>query len=176
MTGVAASSDPGALALELFERHRGALRSYLRLATGSADLADELSQDVYLRVITRGATYQPRGRDRAWLFSIARHLVVDHFRRRTTTTVPLAEIGRPPVQMAPVSLKESLANLPEREREVFLLSEVGGLTYAEIAIANGSTPAAVRSAIYRARVQLRAEAIPPAPQTASRQSPGGDDD
>ena len=176
MTGVDVPSDPVPLALELFERHRGALRSYLRLATGSADLAEELSQDVYLRVVTRGETYQPQGRERAWLFSIARHLVVDHFRRRATTTVPLSEIGRPPVQMVSVSLREALASLPEREREVFLLCEVGGLTYAEIAAATGSTTAAVRSAIYRARVQLRTEVISPAPEAALRQSPGGDDD
>lgn len=175
MTGVAPSSDPGALALELFELHRGALRSYLRLATGSADLAEELSQDVYLRVITRAETYQPRGRERAWLFSIARHLVVDHFRRQATTTVPLDEIARPPVQMARVSLREALANLPEREREVFLLCEVGGLTYAEMAVATGLTPAAVRSAIYRARVQLRAEVLPPPPMTGL-DARGEDDD
>ena len=176
MTGVDASSDPGALALELFERHRSALRAYLRLATGSGDVAEDLAQDVYLRVVRGEATYQARGKERAWLFSIARHLVIDHFRRQPTTTVPLAEIGRPPVQMARVSLREALANLPGREREVFLLCEVGGLTYAEIAFATGSTPAAVRSAIHRARVQLRTEAILPAPEAASQHSPGGDDD
>jgi RNA polymerase sigma-70 factor, ECF subfamily len=94
MTGVDALSDPGALALELFERHRGALRSYLRLATGRSDIAEDLAQDVYLRVVRGEATYQSRGKERAWLFSIARHLVVDHFRRQTTTTLPLAESPR----------------------------------------------------------------------------------
>ena len=89
MTSVATSPDPGALALELFLRHRGAVRAYLRLVTGNADVADELAQDVYVRVVQRGTQYEPRGRDRAWLFSIAARLAIDQIRRRKLQPMPL---------------------------------------------------------------------------------------
>jgi RNA polymerase sigma-70 factor, ECF subfamily len=175
MTSVPTSPEPGALALELFERHRRALRSYLRLATGSADIAEELSQDVYLRVVKSAEAYEPRGRDRAWLFSIARRLVIDHFRSRPPVPMPLAEISRPAAQIVALSVKEAIARLPERERETFLLCEVGGLSYSEISSATRLTVPAVRSAIYRARMQLRAEVITP-PALAASGLVSGDSD
>jgi len=175
MADVDVSSDPGALALELFERHRAALRAYLRLATGRSDIAEDLAQDVYLRVVRGEAAYQPRGKERAWLFSIARHLVVDHFRRRSRE-VPLRDAARPAAQTHGTSLREALVRLPDREREAFLLCEVGGLSYAEIATATASTIPAVRSAIYRARMQLRAEVLAPPPMLDQPTRSISDDD
>jgi RNA polymerase sigma-70 factor (ECF subfamily) len=178
MTSVATSPDPGglALALALFERHRGSLRAYLRLATGSADVADDLAQDVYVRVIQRGAAYEPRGLERAWLFSIARHLVVDHFRHHREAEVALVDIARPATQAIAVSVRVAIGRLPEREREAFLLCEVAGLSYAEIAEATATTAGAVRSAIYRARVQLRGDVLAPPRQMPVRPVSGDPDD
>jgi len=133
----------------------------VRSATGSADLADELTQEVFLRVVRSGARYEPRGTERAWLFSIARNLVADHFRRRNDERPSVVVVAQPAMQTLRYSIAEAIGRLPESEREVFLLCEVAGLTYAEIAEATGSTVPAVRSALYRARMTLRALVIQP---------------
>jgi RNA polymerase sigma factor (sigma-70 family) len=176
MTSVATSPDSGGLAVELFERHRGALRAYLRLVTGNPEVADDLAQDVYLRVVQRGSAYEPRGRERAWLFSIARHLVVDYFRRHRDREVALVDVARPATQAIAVSVRAAIGKLPEREREAFLLCEVGGLSYAEIAEATATTGAGVRSAIYRARMQLRRDVLVPPPVMPVRAVAGETDD
>ena len=52
------------LAAALFQKYRQPLRRYFRFATGSANLADDLTQDVFLRVVRGADGYQPRGRSR----------------------------------------------------------------------------------------------------------------
>jgi RNA polymerase sigma-70 factor (ECF subfamily) len=176
MSSVLPSRDPGQFAAEVFERHRAALRRYVRSATGSGDLAEELTQEVFLRVVRSGASYEPRGTERAWLFSIARNLVVDHFRRRTDERPSLVDVAQPAMQMLRYSIAEAIGRLPESEREVFLLCEVAGLSYAEIAEATGSSVPAVRSALYRARMTLRALVVPPPAITRTVVSQGDRDD
>jgi RNA polymerase sigma-70 factor (ECF subfamily) len=82
---VVTGTDDG-LAAALFEKYRQPLRRYLRFATGNADLADDLTQDVFLRVVRGADGYQPRGRERAWLFRVARNVLLDHARRAAHAT------------------------------------------------------------------------------------------
>jgi RNA polymerase sigma factor (sigma-70 family) len=67
-----------------------------------------------------------------------------------------AVVSRPATQVLTAILDEALAHLPEEEREAFLMREVGGLGYHDIAEASGATPDAARMRIYRARLALRA--------------------
>jgi RNA polymerase sigma-70 factor (ECF subfamily) len=169
------SESAGTSPAELFERHRRALRSYFRSATANPDLADELVQDLYLRVVQSASSYESRGRERAWLFSIARHLVIDHARRRGIERADVVELLQPATQTLRCSLTQALGRLAEHEREAFLLCEVGGLSYAEIGEALGLTVGAVRSLLYRARLTLRALVLPP-PIVSSATVVRGDDD
>jgi RNA polymerase sigma-70 factor (ECF subfamily) len=57
---------------ELFERHHVAIYRYLLRMTGSRETAEELTQDVFVRVLNGLEHYQQRDRERAWLFRIAR--------------------------------------------------------------------------------------------------------
>ncbi len=170
---------PETLAGALFERHGRSVRQYLRALTGNADLAADLSQDVFLRVVRGAGRYEARERDRAWLFRIARNAVIDHRRRAAVRPAAAAAGVEPasgPTQALAVGLREALARLPEGDREAFLMAEVGGLTYAEIALALEVTVPAVRSAIYRARVALRAALLPPRPMAPpARQGHDHDD-
>src|SRR5262245_5418192 len=104
----------------------------------------------------------PAGDDerRAWIFRIARNLAIDHRRRHAVRlTEPAAarpEAGRPAAQDTSAAVNEALAALEPLDRDVFLLREAGGLSYAEIAAACDLTVPAVRSRIHRARLDLRA--------------------
>jgi RNA polymerase sigma factor (sigma-70 family) len=175
---VTPSADADGLAAGIYQRHSRPLRAYLRALTGSAAVAEDLAQDVFVRVVRGGDRYEDRRRERAWLFRIARNVAIDHGRRmaaRPRDTPAALEAIVPATQPLRVSLQEVLARLPEAERESFLLAELGGLTYDEIGEALQMTPAAVRSCLYRARVTLRAQLVPPAPLGA-RTAPGETDD
>jgi RNA polymerase sigma-70 factor, ECF subfamily len=175
MDNVRTSGDARVSVAELFEQHQGALRSYLRSATGSSAAADDLVQDVYLRVVQRVSSYESRGRERAWLFTIARRLVIDRFRRERKTS-GLPELSRPATQALRVSLSEGLSQLSDHERDAFLFCELAGLTYAEIAEALGLSVDAVRSTLYRARLRLRDLVLVPPARNSPVNSGDGDDD
>jgi RNA polymerase sigma factor (sigma-70 family) len=94
-------SGADGLAGTLFERHARSLRQYLRAVTGRPDLADDLAQDVFVRVVQSAGAYEPRQRDRAWLFRIARNAAIDHHRRaavRPRSDEKRQEPVVPPVQ------------------------------------------------------------------------------
>lgn len=66
---------------DLFDRHGRAVQHYFRAVTGSGELAEDLAQDVFVRVVRSVGEYEPRERERAWLFRIARNILLDHHRR-----------------------------------------------------------------------------------------------
>jgi RNA polymerase sigma-70 factor (ECF subfamily) len=146
-------------AADLFERHHLAIYRYLLRMTGSRETAEDLTQEVFLRVLT-ASSYEERDRELAWLFRIARNLRIDRLRReqRSPARAPLdhTDVAGPPHQGLRLSLQQALSTLADEERDAFVLAEVGGLSYAEIASVCGVTSAAIRSRIYRARQSLRA--------------------
>ena len=143
---------------ELFERHHVAIYRYLLRMTGSRETAEELTQDVFVRVLKGLEQYQERDRERAWLFRIARNLRCDlarQSRRQPSTGLDDIEPVEPQRQELQLSLARALAALAEDDREAFVLGELGGFSYMEIGVICETTPAAVRSRIYRARLALR---------------------
>jgi RNA polymerase sigma-70 factor (ECF subfamily) len=145
---------------ELFERHHLAIYRYLLKTTGSPETAEDITQDVFVRVLKGLDGYEERDQERSWLFRIARNLRCDRGRRehRQPTPSPLGDIEplEPARQDLQLSLARALAGLEEDDRDMFVLAEIGGLSYAEIGVICDASPAAVRSRIYRARLALRA--------------------
>lgn len=158
------SEHPGAA---LFEQHHLVIFRYFWRMTSRREIAEDLTQDVFVRAVRGLAGYEPRNRDRAWLFQIARRLLLDHRRtaRRRGTAAELTDrdAAAPPVQQLSLAIDEALDRLSEVDREVFVLREVAGLGYEEIATVCGLTPAAVRSRICRARAALRTALQPVSP-------------
>ena len=172
MDSVTAPMSASTLAAALAEAHGPALRAWFRRATGRADVADDLAQEVFLRVVRFADGYEHRGRDRAWLFAIAHRVLVDHVRSTARPgAAPAAPAGDAgdhphdgavaPTQEVRVILQRALVALDAADRDAFLLAEVAGLSYAEIATVLEMSHAAVRSRVYRARLALR-EALRPA--------------
>jgi RNA polymerase sigma-70 factor (ECF subfamily) len=141
----------------LFVANQPRLFRYFLRAVGQAETARDLTQDVFLRVTRSAVPQAPEGEIRAWLFRIARNLALDHFRKHGRHIQPAvdAEDARQPSQEVDAAVREALAALPDLDRDVFLMREMAGLGYDEIAAACELTPDAVRSRIHRARLQLR---------------------
>lgn len=148
----------------LFAEHHRRLFRYFCRAIGHAEAARDLTQDVFLRVSRAAAPADTKRDGKAWLFSIARNLALDYHRARRRapeTAAPPDEHARTASQDVGLAVKEALASLPDLDRDVFLMREVSGLGYDEIARACDLTPDAVRSRIHRARLQLREQLAAP---------------
>jgi RNA polymerase sigma-70 factor, ECF subfamily len=143
----------------LFALHRQGVFRYLSRVVGRAETAQDLTQEVFLRV-TRAEVPQadPSGH-RAWVFKIARNLVLNHLRdgHRHGQPVELVDTygAAPATQELGVAIREALAQLADVDRDVFLLRESAGLSYDEIATTCDLTVEAVRARLRRAREQLR---------------------
>jgi RNA polymerase sigma-70 factor (ECF subfamily) len=145
----------------LFARYREPVYRFLRRLLRDGAAAEDLTQDTFVRAL--GAAYHSEGRERGWVFQIARNLARDHARvgARQPARVEVQEAVAPaPDHQLSLEIEAALALLTDADREIFLLREVAGLSYAEIAEVCGVTPGAVRSRIHRARLALRAALSP----------------
>lgn len=141
----------------LFALHRQGVFRYLCRVVGRPDTAQDLTQEVFLRVTrARVPETDPAGH-RAWVFKIARNLVLNHLRdgMRRGQPVELVEAPQPATQELTIALHQALAALADVDRDVFLLRESAGLSYDEIATACELSVEAVRGRLRRARQELR---------------------
>jgi RNA polymerase sigma-70 factor (ECF subfamily) len=143
---------------DVFARHHRDIYRYLVRMTGRPDVADDLSQDVFLRVVRALRNGGPVGHERGWVFSIARNILVDRVRdghRQPRAGDAAHEPATQGTQTLAFGLAEALGRLSEDDREVFLLKEIGGLSYEEIAATCACTVESVRSRLFRTRSALR---------------------
>jgi RNA polymerase sigma factor (sigma-70 family) len=141
---------------------------YLRYHVPSADEAEELTAETFLRVVRAAGSFDPsRGSAKAWLFRIAQNVLRDARRRaRHRTAVPIESL-RDLVSGAPSpeerllhqeevrGLLEAVDGLGKRDREVVSLRYGSELDYSEIAAILGIREAAVRTRLWRALGNLR---------------------
>jgi RNA polymerase sigma-70 factor (ECF subfamily) len=152
---------------EVARRYGRFLYSVAYRLTGNADDAQDLVQEVLLRVRRGLSTYQP-GSMEGWLSRIATNAFLDEVRRRKRRPVELlpddldrSAPGAPPADedLAAEGLGDdvqaALSRLPEEFRVAVVLCDVVGLSYAEIAERLGVPTGTVRSRIHRGRTMLR---------------------
>lgn len=129
---------------------------------GNIQEAEELTQEVYLKAYRKIDSLENITAAREWLFQIARHVCLDHHRKRPPVSLlPLGSAGDPPDPKTPDSqiiqdeqlglLKKAIGGLPKKWKETFVLREYGHLSYEEIAAALGIKRGTVMSRLNRAR-------------------------
>jgi len=170
-----AGGDPEAFE-GLFRRHRRPLFTYLLHRTASRALAEDLFQEVCLRLVRGRGGFAAGGSFRAWLYTIAHNALTDDRRRAALRAVPARDPGTgeddpdpldarrgtapDPLERTHASdlgqrIEAALARLPEEQREVFLLRERAGLPLRAIAELAGVPLATVKSRMRYALAGLR---------------------
>ncbi len=148
---------------ELWAEHHQALHRYLGRVLPAAADAEDLLHEVFVRAAGGLGRYRERGTARAWLFTIARRLLLDR-KKQQARRPELLTLGESHEEQRDtelgVALRRALEALPGDERELFLLRELGGLSYVELATVTATSENAVRSRLYRARRALRSELAP----------------
>lgn len=140
-----ADSYPKQAFHDLYRDHHGWLQGWLRGKLGNSCDAADLAQDTFIRVLRREEAPVVMREPRAYLTYIARHLLVDFFRRADLERAYLADLAQAPVELHPSpeekvivlqalqEIDRMLAGLTAKTRAAWLYSRLDGLTHAEIA-------------------------------------------
>lgn len=168
-----AKRDPEMLD-HLIELYQHRLFRYLIYLTSNRELSEDLFQETWMRVLERGRQYNGKSRFDTWLFAIARHLVIDTARRKTTLSlealtapqdgysVPM-EFASDELSPAENTLRRetgehiglALSTLDVVQREVVMLRFQEDMSLEEIASITGAPLSTVKSRLYRGLEALR---------------------
>jgi len=167
---------------ELVLRYQSRLVTVLEHLVGNRDWAEDLAQEVFLRVYRARKRYTPRAKFSTWLFTIANNVASNALRARSRRReVNLAEGSGPGARPLEAMVMASSGQIParqldkaevrdvvrmavstlnDRQRLAVLLSKFEGMSYADIAEAMDLTPQAIKSLLSRARGNLREVLLP----------------
>jgi len=153
---------------ELFERHQRRLFAFFLRLAGDRAAAEDLVQEVFVRMLKYRHTYRSEAEFTPWMFGVARNAAVDHYRARPA--LELQENPEAPEPEAPTvhpverlekreqsaRLQTALARLPRDKRELLLLARFGEMKYEAIGELLGISVGAVKVRVHRALKELRA--------------------
>jgi RNA polymerase sigma-70 factor (ECF subfamily) len=164
--------DEGSFA-DLLHRHRDPVVNYLYRMVQNAAIAEELAQDVFLRVYRARGNYEPSAKFTTWLYCIATNVALNHLRdgrmarRMAALDDPENDIGRglaapePNVEQRMVArsgnweVRQAVMALPAKQRAAVILHKYQELDYRQIAASLGCSESAVKSLLFRAYESLR---------------------
>jgi RNA polymerase sigma-70 factor, ECF subfamily len=160
----------------LVDRHRTPLVLHLSRLVQNPAVAEELAQDVFLRVHRSREKWEPSAKFSTWLFRISTNVAYNHFRDekyhnrnvsldREVPNTRKREFpdGRQGVENSLVDdvrvreIRAAIANLPFKQRAAVLMHKYEEMDYAQIAGVLGCTPSAVKALMFRAYESLRAQ-------------------
>ena len=160
---------------DLIEAHQARIVGTVAKMLGDSSDAEDIAQQVFLRVWKSAGRYQPTAKFTTWLFRITRNLVLNELRRRRRhPLVPLDREADEPRFEAPdttghtpaqslleeelqAAIQSAIDGLPEVQRMAVVLRRYEGIPYEEIAEVLDLSVPAVKSALFRARTELRAQ-------------------
>ncbi|MGW7244439.1 sigma-70 family RNA polymerase sigma factor [Streptomyces sp. NPDC054804] len=152
--------DPDAVERFVGALHRD-VQCYVAQLCGDPQAVDDLAQDTFLRALGSLYLFEGRSSARTWLLSIARRAVIDSYRyaaaRPRLSDVPDWQLAQPcdlPGFDDGIALLDLLATLPDERREAFVLTQLLGLHYEEVAEVSDCAIGTVRSRVARARAAL----------------------
>ncbi|MBA3426034.1 MAG: RNA polymerase sigma factor SigZ [Rubrobacteraceae bacterium] len=147
---------------EVYERFDSDLKKFIVRNVRDTDTAEDILQDVYLKIHTRIGTLEDEEKIRAWVYRIARNAITDHYRAKTPAA-QLAEIPAGSSELAEEELEQQLSEtvrgmlegLPPDHRQALRLTEYEGLTQQELADRLGLSVSGAKSRVQRARTRLK---------------------
>ena len=159
----------------LLDKHRSSVVHFLFRMVQNHAVAEELAQEVFLRVYRNRATYEPTAKFTTWLFRIATHLALNSIRdgrhERTqerldddSREIPVRQVKdrRPSVEQSMVyqarleEVRQAIATLPDKQRAAVLMHKYEEMEYSQIAAVLNCSESAVKSLLFRAYESLRA--------------------
>jgi RNA polymerase sigma-70 factor (ECF subfamily) len=141
--------------------HEAELRRWVYHRLHDPAQADDLVQDVFLKALRQGERFCALDKPRAWLFEVARNLLIDRFRMTRETValpddLPALQEETATVDSLSACLPRVLAELSQEDREAITACDLQGMAQADFARASGLSLSAAKSRLQRARQRLKA--------------------
>jgi RNA polymerase sigma-70 factor (ECF subfamily) len=150
----------------LIEQYQHRLLRYLVYLSGNRELAEDLFQETWIRVLERGHQYDGKHEFSTWLYAVARNLTIDYLRKKSPLSLdglmeeeehaPLEPADTRPMAWEVVQQHEhaervsaALVSIPAEYRETVVLRFQEGLALEEIATVTGAPLGTVKSRLYR---------------------------
>jgi RNA polymerase sigma-70 factor (ECF subfamily) len=150
----------------LIEQHQHRLLRYLVYLSGNRELAEDLFQETWIRVLERGHQFDGKHEFSTWLYAVARNLTIDYLRKKSPVSLdglmedeehaPLEPIDTGPMAWEVVQQHEqaerigaALVSIPAEYRETVVLRFQDGLALQEISVVTGAPVGTVKSRLYR---------------------------
>jgi RNA polymerase sigma-70 factor (ECF subfamily) len=159
----------------LLDKHRSSVVHFLYRMVQNHAVAEELAQEVFLRVYRNRSTYEPTAKFTTWLFRIATHLALNSIRDgrhersqerldddSSDMPVRQARDARPSVEQSMVyqakldEVRRAISALPDKQRAAVLMHKYEEMEYSQIAKVLSCSESAVKSLLFRAYESLRA--------------------
>ena len=160
---------------DLMRKYYARILNFAYRLIGNRQLAEDISQDVFMKVYKSAARYQPRSKFQTWLYTIAKNTCLNEMRRHRGQVVSLdepldteagelqKEVPDPDADPAAAYLQKeqekqvraAIDELPENQKMAVILSRYENFSYAEIAATLEVTDKAVKSLLSRAKVNLK---------------------
>jgi RNA polymerase sigma-70 factor (ECF subfamily) len=159
---------------ELLQRNRNIVLNYLSRMVANRAIAEELAQDVFVRVFRSRRTYEPSAKFSTWLYRITTNVALNYFRdeKRTQNQVSLdmqeaVQVRREAQDVAPLvedrlvndvvvqQIRSAIRSLPPKQRAAVIMHKYEEMDYAQIARVLGCTTSAVKALMFRAYETLR---------------------
>jgi RNA polymerase sigma-70 factor (ECF subfamily) len=159
---------------ELLSRNRNLVVNYLSRMVINRAIAEELAQDVFIRVYRSRQTYEPTAKFSTWLYRITTNVALNHFRdeKRTQNQVSLDVQDSIPVrreaqdraqliedrlvgEVVARQIRHAIRALPPKQRAAVIMHKYDEMDYAQIARVLGCSPSAVKALMFRAYETLR---------------------
>ena len=145
----------------IWQEFSAKLRQFIRSRVPDDATADDLLQDVFLKIQTRIGQLEDSSRLQSWIFLIARNAIIDHYRtRKDTVEVPATLSDEmpnadPDLERLQAAFRRMIDELAEPYREAIVLTELEGLTQKQLAERLGISLSGAKSRVQRGRAQLK---------------------
>jgi RNA polymerase sigma-70 factor (ECF subfamily) len=145
----------------IWNEFAGKLGQFIRARVADPATAEDILQDVFVKIQGRLDHLEDPAKLQGWLYLITRNAIIDHYRtRKQTTEVPETLLAEPPendteLDGLKASFRRMIYSLPEPYRDALVLTEFEGLTQKELAERLGISLSGAKSRVQRGREQLR---------------------
>lgn len=150
----------------LFERYHKRIYNFLARMSMDRELAEDLTQNVFLRLIRYRNSYREGAKFQSWIYQVARNVFADHYQANKSRFSNYVDVEKIEDRMADTNeidemdekekiLHRSLAKLTEEQRELLVLTRFQHMKYEDVAAIMDTTVANIKVKIHRAILKLR---------------------
>lgn len=150
----------------LFDRYHKRIFNFLARMTMDRELAEDLTQNVFLRILKYRTSYREGLRFQAWIYQVARNVFSDHYQAHKNKFSDFIDVEKVEDHMADTNeaddmdekeklLHQSMSRLSEEQRELLVLTRFQHMKYEEVATIMDTTVANIKVKVHRAILKLR---------------------